>query len=122
MIEKLLLKSIGAKLVSEGDCPYDPSCIHADFDSCMASWDDLRKMEKKLEEQAKSEHHSWVEYSIGESLNDDTLGKKAPSVKGETFTKINVVMKPASTWPCDEAVIHALILPIELRGCIKPDE
>ncbi len=105
MFEKLLLKSIGARLVSEGDCPYDPHCVHAGFGSCLADKNTLKGMEVKLKEQAQKESHSGRAYSIGGTADDydpDTV-----------FTRAFVKME-SGIWPCAEAQVYSVIIPIEL--------
>ena len=85
MFDRLLLKTIGARLVEPGDCYYDPHCIHAGHNGCTATRGELQEKEADM---AEEEDYCSVVY---------------------------VLMDYNKKWPCAEAQIYVVILPEELQ-------
>lgn len=93
MYDKLLLKTIGTRLVSAGDCPYDPHCIHAGHGGCIATREELQKKEAAIKAKIEEEepHRPVIVYLM---LNTD------------------------KRWPCAESQAYVILLP-DLEGVGK---
>jgi hypothetical protein len=89
VFDKLLLKTISARLVEPGDCPYDPHCIHAGHGGCIATKDELQEKEAAI---------------------------KAEAGKGEPLPNIvYVLMDTDKRWPCLQSQTYVILLP-DLEG------
>ncbi len=91
MFDRLLLKTIGTRLVEPGNCPHNPHCVHAGHGSCMATKEELQTKGTELQaEIEKEESHP----NIIVHLTLDTGGR----------------------WPCAETPAYVILLPPDLEG------
>lgn len=90
MFDRLLLKTIGTRLVEAGNCPYDPHCIHAGHNGCTATKEELKRREAAIKAEAEKEepHRPIIVY-----LTLDTNKR----------------------WPCAESQAYVILLP-DLEG------
>lgn len=89
MFDRLLLKTIGTRLVEPGSCPYNQRCIHAGHNGCTATRAVLQGRESDM---------------------------KAAAAEEEDYCSIvYVLMDYSKKWPCAEAQIYVVILPEELQ-------
>ncbi|MBT9171966.1 MAG: hypothetical protein DDT21_00342 [Syntrophomonadaceae bacterium] len=70
MLDRLLLKTIGSRLVAAGDCPHDRLCVHAAGGECVAGSDVLRKRKaqivaKRIQAETRKPCTAWMEITSG---------------------------------------------------------